>query len=89
MIAQFSTHVTDILQHSRVAGRQRWLVSLEATDFAPGQTGILEAAARSGARIEVPVLEVLLDPTGILWHLVEKPLAAGTKVTGQVLEAVR
>jgi hypothetical protein len=30
------------------------------------------------------VLGVLVDDAGEVWHVVEKPLAAGTKVTGRV-----
>jgi hypothetical protein len=37
----------------------------------------LHAVARSGTRIEVPVLAVVVDDAGDLWHVVEKPLAAG------------
>jgi alanyl-tRNA synthetase len=44
----------------------------------------LQAVARSGARLVVPVLGTVVDPAGQLWHVVEKPLAAGTTVTGHV-----
>jgi alanyl-tRNA synthetase len=40
--------------------------------------------ARSGARLVVPVLGVVVDDGGEVWHVVEKPLAAGTAVTGRV-----
>ena len=45
--------------------------------------GVLRAVARSGTRIEVPVLAVL-DEDGDIWHVVEKPLAGGTDVVGRV-----
>ena len=48
-----------------------------------GDVGVLEAVARSGARLVVPVLGVVMD-AGEVWHVVEKPLAAGTAVTGRV-----
>ena len=40
--------------------------------------------ARSGTRLEVPVLAVEASEAGELWHVVEKPLAAGTEVVGRV-----
>jgi hypothetical protein len=38
----------------------------------------------SGARLVVPVLGVVVDAAGDVWHLVEKPLATGIEVTGRV-----
>jgi alanyl-tRNA synthetase len=46
--------------------------------------GALEAVAPSGIRLTVPVLGVVVDAEGEVWHVVEKPLAAGTAVTGRV-----
>jgi hypothetical protein len=79
--------VEDIREESRAAGRQRWQMLLDRTEFTVGDAGVLEAVARSGARLVVPVHNVILDETGSLWHLVEKPLAAGTSVTGRVIAA--
>lgn len=79
----FSCVVTDIREESRVAGRQRWQVALDRTEFAVGDIGVLEAVARSGARLVVPVLDVVVDTAGEMWHVVEKPLAAGTAVTAR------
>ncbi len=76
--------VTDIREESRLAGRQRWQMALDRTDFRAGDVGVLEAVARSGTRLMVPVLGVEADAAGELWHVVEKPLAAGTAVTGRV-----
>jgi hypothetical protein len=83
-VNEFSGVVTDIREESRVAGRQRWQMMLDRTAFAAGDVGVLEAVARSGARLVVPVLGVIVDESGDLWHVVEKPLAAGTNVTGRV-----
>ena len=80
----FTAVVTDIREESRVAGRQRWQMSLDRTEFRAGDVGELEAVARSGARLLVPVLGVEVDATGEVWHVVEKPLATGTAVSGQV-----
>jgi hypothetical protein len=80
----FSGVVTDIREESRVAGRQRWQMALDRTDFVAGDVGVLEAIARSGAKLVVPVLGVVVDAVGEVWHVVEKPLAAGTAVTGRV-----
>ncbi len=81
---EFAAVVTDIREESRVAGRQRWQMALDRTEFGAGDIGALEAVARSGARLEVPVLATVVEASGEVWHLVEKPLAAGTAVTGRV-----
>jgi len=83
-VNEFSSVVTDIREESRVAGRQRWQMTLDRTEFAVGDVGMLEAVARSGAKLVVPVLGVVMDAAGEVWHVVEKPLAAGTRVTGRV-----
>ena len=83
----FAAEVVDVRLESQADGRQRWQMMLTRTEFsAAASTGTLEAVARSGARLEVPVLGVVEDQ-GELWHLVEKPLAAGTAVTGTVLDS--
>jgi hypothetical protein len=83
-VSEFSGVVTDIREESRVAGRQRWQMTLDWTEFVVGDVGVLEAVARSGAKLVVPVLGVVMDSAGEVWHVVEKPLAAGTKVKGRV-----
>jgi hypothetical protein len=82
-VSEFSSVVTDIREESRAAGKQRWQMALDRTEFVVGDVGVLEAVARSGARLVVPVLGVVVDG-GEVWHLVEKPLGAGTRVTGRV-----
>jgi Ser-tRNA(Ala) deacylase AlaX len=84
---EFSSVVTDIREESRVAGRQLWQMALDRTDFSAGDVGVLEAVARSGAKLVVPVLRVVVDGDEV-WHVVEKPLAAGTAVTGRVGKSV-
>jgi hypothetical protein len=79
----FSAVVVDIREERRVAGRQRWQVLLDRTEFDVGDEGSLEAIARSGSRLVVPVLGAVADGDEI-WLQVEKPLAAGTAVTGRV-----
>jgi alanyl-tRNA synthetase len=81
---EFSATVTDIRLESRTGATVRWQMALDRTHFAPGDTGSLHAVARSGTPIEVPVLNVILDESGDLWHVVEKPLAAGTDVLGRI-----
>jgi hypothetical protein len=81
--AAFSATVTDIRLESHEGAVARWQMTLSRTSFAAGDTGVLEAVARSGTRIEIPVLAVLEDD-GDIWHIVEKPLAGGTDVTGRV-----
>jgi hypothetical protein len=82
-VSSFVAEVIDIREESRVAGRQRWQMALDRTEFSDGDVGVLEAVARSGARLVVPVLGVVME-AGEVWHVVEKPLAAGTAVTGWV-----
>ena len=78
---EFTAVVTDIrLESPAGSAPARWQMTLSRTPFAPGDTGMLEAVSRSGTRIEVPVLAVL-DDHGDIWHIVEKPLAAGTDVS--------
>ena len=81
---EFSAVVTDIREESRIAGRQRWQMALDRTEFGAGDVGTMEAVARSGVRLVVPVLDVVVDAAGDIWHVVEKPLAAGTAVTARV-----
>ncbi len=83
-MSEFAARVTDIREESRVEGRQRWQMALDRTEFRAGMVGVLEAVARSGARLIVPVLATVVDGAGEVWHVVEKPLAAGTTVTGRV-----
>lgn len=80
---EFSATITDIRLESRDSVEVRWRMTLSATQFQPGDTGVLTATSRSGTRIEVPVLRVIED-SGEIWHIVEKPLAAGTDVVGRV-----
>jgi hypothetical protein len=79
----FSAVVVDIREERRVAGRQRWQVLLDHSEFRVGDRGELEAVARSGSRLMVPVLGAVMDGADV-WLQVEKPLAAGTEVTGFV-----
>ena len=85
-VNEFCGVVKDIREESRVAGKQRWQMALDQTEFVDGDVGMLEAVARSGAKLVVPVLAVVTDTAGEVWHVVEKPLAAGTKVTGRVAQ---
>jgi len=79
----FSAVVTDIRLESREGDTVRWRMTLDNTEFAAGDVGVLEAVSRTGTRIEVPVLSVIVDD-GDIWHVVEKPLAGGTDVVGRV-----
>jgi alanyl-tRNA synthetase len=59
-------------------------MAVSSSTFRAGDMGVLEAVARSGTRLTVPVLDVVEDGDGEVWLVVEKPLAAGTEVTGRV-----
>jgi len=80
---EFKAVVTDIRLESREGGAVRWRMTLDNTNFAAGDVGLLQAVSRSGTRIEVPVIAVF-EEDGDVWHVVEKPLAGGTDVTGRV-----
>ena len=80
---EFAGVVTDIRLESRVEGVARWQMAVSNSTFRPGDTGVLEAVARSGTRLTVPVLDAVEDAEGEIWLVVEKPLAAGTEVTGR------
>lgn len=82
---EFRAVVTDIREERRVGRTVRWQLQFDRTDFAEGDVGELTAVARSGAVLSVPVLEVVLGGSGEVWHVVEKPLGAGTEVTASVL----
>ena len=81
--SEFSAVVTDIRLESREGGTVRWRMTLDNTNFTAGDVGVLEAVSRTGTRIEVPVLAVIVED-GDIWHVVEKPLAGGTDVVGRV-----
>jgi hypothetical protein len=81
--SEFKAVVTDIRLESREGGTVRWRMTLDNTQFTAGDIGVLEAVSRTGTRIEVPVLSVIVDD-GDVWHVVEKPLAGGTDVVGRV-----
>ncbi len=80
----FAAAVTDIRLASRQGIYAVWWMSLDRTEFRAGDRGVLEAVTRSGTRLAIPVTEVVVDGDGVVWHVVEKPLAAGTDVQGTV-----
>ena len=83
----FESTVADIRLLSREGGGAAsgtWQMSLDRTDFVPGDRGLLEAVTRTGTRLRIAVSGVLRDEADVVWHLVDKPLAAGTDVLGTV-----
>lgn len=90
MLRSFQAHVTDIRELSRTEGQSIWQLALDRTAFYPtsgGQpfdTGVLRASSRSGAILEIPVLEVEEDEAGRIWHAIQKPISAGTEVEGVI-----
>jgi hypothetical protein len=83
-LKKFDSVVTDIRLESRTGLEAVWWMSLDRTEFAAGDTGKIEAVTRSGTRLSIPVTKVVVDDDGVVWHVVEKPLAAGTDVTGSL-----
>jgi hypothetical protein len=80
----FRSVVTDIRLASQSGRAATWWMSLDSTCFSPGDEGVLQAETRSGTRLFIPVSKTLVDDEGVVWHVVEKPLAAGTDVVGRV-----
>ena len=83
-VRDFAGVVTDIRLESRIEGVARWQMAVSSSTFKAGDVGVLEAVARSGTRLVVPVLSAVEDAEGEVWLVVEKPLAAGTEVRGRV-----
>ncbi len=81
---EFRAVVTDIRLESRVGVQATWWMALDATRFRPGDRGVLAAETRSGTRLEIAVTDVVKDADDVIWHVVEKPLAAGTDVRGRI-----
>ncbi len=80
----FNAVITDIRLESRIHGVARWQVALDQTLFSTEfPAGVLVAVSPSGSRLEVALLGVV-EEEGTVWHVVGKPLATGTEVTGQV-----
>lgn len=83
-VSEFRAVVADIRLQSRQGLAAVWEMSLDRTEFRAGDAGVLEAVTRSGTRLEIPVTAVVVDGESVVWHVVEKPLAAGTDVMGRV-----
>jgi alanyl-tRNA synthetase len=83
-LKEFEATVTDIKLRSQTGTDAIWWMSLSETEFCEGDEGVLEAVTRSGTRLEIAVKFVVAGHEGVLWHVVEKPLAAGTDVRGRV-----
>lgn len=81
---EFRAVVTDIRLESRVGVQATWWMALDETLFVPGDRGALAAETRSGTRLEIAVTGVIKDVDDVIWHVVEKPLAAGTDVVGRI-----
>lgn len=78
----FQSKVTDVRLESGSGSAARWQLALETTLFSSSMPrGTLLAVSPTGARLEVPVLDVL-EEEGAVWHVVGKPLAEGTSITG-------
>ena len=81
---EFIATVMDIREASRENGQSVWQIALDRTGFVKGRVGVLRATARSGASIEIPVVQVEEDERGEIWHVTTKPLLADTQVIGIV-----
>ncbi len=83
-MSRFSAVVEDVRERVRIHGRAVWQLALSETGFGRGGNGVLVAVSRQGSRLELRVLSIEEDERGVIWHTVEKPLAAGTEVTGEL-----
>lgn len=83
-MTHFAAVVDDVREHMRVGGRAVWQLALTETLFRSGSSGRLLAVSRLGSRLELQVRAIETDGRGVVWHTVDKPLAAGTAVTGEV-----
>jgi hypothetical protein len=80
----FEGVVEDIRLAAREGIESVWWMSLGPAEFRPGDRGTLEAETRSGTRLAIPVTSVVTDAHGMVWCVVDKPLAAGTEVLARV-----
>lgn len=89
-LREFTGAVTDVRELAHGDAESKWQLSLNRTAFYPtsgGQpfdTGMLQVGSQGGAVLEVPVEQVEEDEQGAVWHLVRKPLAAGTPVEARI-----
>ena len=83
-MVRFAAVVEDVRERRRIEGRAVWQLALSETRFGAGSAGVLVAISRLGSRLALRVLETETDASGVVWHTVDKPLAAGTEVTGEV-----
>ncbi len=75
--------IVDIREEGRVSENSDGNFFLKETKFIAGDTGVLEAVARSGTRLSVPVLGTLEEKErcGSKW---KSSLMAGTEATAWV-----
>ena len=84
MTESFEAVVDDVREERRVEGRAVWQIALSTTNFSVGDTGVLVAFSRKGSSLAIPIVRVVCDGEGRVWHVAEKPLATGTAVSGSV-----
>ena len=80
----FEAEVTEIVLASQAGGESLWRIGLDRTEFGAGDSGKLVATSASGVELNVQVVRVETDSSGAVWHVVHKPLMAGTRVRGEV-----
>jgi alanyl-tRNA synthetase len=86
----FSAKVAGVREPSASESGSVWQISLDRSAFYPtsgGQpfdTGLLRTTSAAGSSDEIPVEQVDEDEAGTVWHLIQKPIANGTQVEGEI-----
>src|SRR5579875_1079321 len=89
-LKSFPAVVADVRELASRQGESVWQLALDRTAFYPesgGQpcdVGIIRATSPGGVALEIPVEAVEEDEHGQVWHVVRKPLSAGTHVEGAI-----
>jgi alanyl-tRNA synthetase len=89
-LRSFTAVVADVRQLASSQGESVWQLAFDRTAFYPdsgGQpcdTGLIRATSPGGVTLEIAVESVEEDEHGQVWHVVRKPLSAGTHVEGEI-----
>ncbi|HEY1809801.1 MAG TPA: DHHA1 domain-containing protein [Acidobacteriaceae bacterium] len=86
----FTAVVADVRQLASSQDESVWQLAFDRTAFYPdsgGQpcdTGLIRATSLGGVTLEIAVESVEEDEHGQVWHVVRKPLSAGTHIEAEI-----